>query len=80
MLDEPTVHLDKAAAGRVAATIAELRGSTTVLLITHDRDLAARADREVRLEGGRTAGAAGHPAAASRQLPGGIPAVAEGPR
>jgi thiol reductant ABC exporter CydD subunit len=80
VLDEPTVHLDKAAAGRVAATIAELRGSTTVLLITHDRDLAARADREVRLEGGRTVGAAGHPAAASRQLPGGIPAVAEGPR
>jgi ATP-binding cassette, subfamily C, bacterial CydD len=80
VLDEPTVHLDKAAAGRVAATIAELRGSTTVLLITHDRDLAARADREVRLEGGRTVGAAGHPAAASRQLPGNIPAVAEGPR
>jgi ATP-binding cassette, subfamily C, bacterial CydD len=78
VLDEPTVHLDKAAAGRVAATIAELRGSTTVLLITHDRELAARADREVWLEGGRTVDAAGHPAAASRQLPGGIPAVAEG--
>jgi ATP-binding cassette, subfamily C, bacterial CydD len=54
VLDEPTVHLDEAAAGRVAATIAALRGSTTVLLVTHDRDLAARADREVRLEGGRT--------------------------
>jgi ATP-binding cassette, subfamily C, bacterial CydD len=80
VLDEPTVHLDKAAAGRVAATIAELRGSTTVLLVTHDRDLAARADREVQLEGGRMVDAAGHPAAASRQLPGGIPAVAEGRR
>jgi ATP-binding cassette, subfamily C, bacterial CydD len=54
VLDEPTVHLDEGAAGRVAATIAALRGSTTVLLVTHDRDLAARADREVRLEGGRT--------------------------
>jgi ABC-type multidrug transport system fused ATPase/permease subunit len=54
VLDEPTVHLDEAAAGRVAATIAALRGSTTVLLVTHDRDLAAQADREVRLESGRT--------------------------
>jgi ATP-binding cassette, subfamily C, bacterial CydD len=78
VLDEPTVHLDKAAAGRVAASIEALRGSTTVLLITHDPDLAARADREVRLDGGRTADPAGPPATPSRQLLGGIPVVAEG--
>jgi ATP-binding cassette, subfamily C, bacterial CydD len=54
VLDEPTVHLDKAAAGRVAASIQELRGSNTVLLITHDRELAARADRQVWLDSGRS--------------------------
>ena len=53
VLDEPTVHLDAAAAARVAATIAVLRGSRTILLITHDPGLAARADRVLRLEAGR---------------------------
>jgi ATP-binding cassette subfamily C protein CydCD len=56
VLDEPTVHLDEAAAGQVAASIEALRGSATVLLLTHDRDLAARADRRVLLDRGRTAG------------------------
>src|SRR5215218_5879005 len=46
VLDEPTVHLDPAAAARVAATVEGLRGTRTVLLITHDPDLAARADRK----------------------------------
>ncbi|HEY6710129.1 MAG TPA: thiol reductant ABC exporter subunit CydD [Actinomycetota bacterium] len=53
VLDEPTVHLDAAAAVRVAATIAALRGTRTVLLLTHDPDLAAAADRVLRLEAGR---------------------------
>jgi thiol reductant ABC exporter CydD subunit len=53
VLDEPTVHLDPAAAGHVAASLDALRGSRTVLLITHDPDLAARADRVLRLEAGR---------------------------
>ena len=53
VLDEPTVHLDAAAAARVAATVEALRGSRTILLITHDTDLAARADRVLRLEAGR---------------------------
>jgi ATP-binding cassette, subfamily C, bacterial CydD len=63
VLDEPTVHLDEATAGQVAAGIEALRGSATVLLLTHDLDLAARADRQVRLDRGRT-------------VPG-VPAVAE---
>jgi thiol reductant ABC exporter CydD subunit len=62
VLDEPTVHLDKAAAGHVAASIEELRGSKTVLLITHDRDLAARADRQVWLDCGRSVDLAAAPA------------------
>jgi ATP-binding cassette, subfamily C, bacterial CydD len=55
VLDEPTVHLDAVAARRVADTIDELRGSRTIALITHDRVLAARADREVWLDAGRAA-------------------------
>jgi len=61
VLDEPTVHLDAAAARRVAATIDELRAARSVVLITHDRELAARADREVRLEAGRRVHPAGGP-------------------
>jgi thiol reductant ABC exporter CydD subunit len=53
VLDEPTVHLDAVAARRVADTVEELRASRTIVLVTHDRDLAARADREVRLDAGR---------------------------
>ena len=65
VLDEPTVHLDEAAASQVAAALDELRGSRTILLVTHDRDLAARADREVWLDAGRRV----DPVAA----PGGVP-------
>jgi thiol reductant ABC exporter CydD subunit len=55
VLDEPTVHLDPVAAARVAATVAALRGTRTVLLITHDPVLTDRADRVLRLEAGRFA-------------------------
>ena len=47
------MHLDRVAAARVAATVEKLRGTRTVLLITHDHDLAARADRMLWLEAGR---------------------------
>ena len=53
VLDEPTAHLDAAAATRVADTVEALRGTRTIVLITHDLDLAARADRVLRLEAGR---------------------------
>ena len=76
VLDEPTVHLDEAAAGQVAASIEALRGSATVLLLTHDRDLAARADRRVLLDRGRTAGPAGRTDGPGTKVPG-VPAVAE---
>jgi len=58
VLDEPTVHLDAAAAARVADTVAALRGTRTVVLLTHDPDLAAVADRVLRLEAGRFVAAA----------------------
>jgi ATP-binding cassette, subfamily C, bacterial CydD len=53
VLDEPTVHLDTAAAHRLADTVDQLRASRTIVLITHDRELAALAGRAVRLDGGR---------------------------
>ncbi|SET24841.1 thiol reductant ABC exporter subunit CydC [Geodermatophilus poikilotrophus] len=49
LLDEPTTHLDDAAAARVAAALAGLRGTVSVLLVTHDPALAALADRTVDL-------------------------------
>ncbi|MGR6965182.1 thiol reductant ABC exporter subunit CydC [Geodermatophilus sp. URMC 61] len=49
LLDEPTAHLDDASAARVAAELAGLRGTVTVLLVTHDPALAALADRTVDL-------------------------------
>ncbi|MGR7026474.1 thiol reductant ABC exporter subunit CydC [Geodermatophilus sp. URMC 62] len=51
LLDEPTAHLDAASAARVAAVLADLRGSVTVLLVTHDPAPAALADRTVDLPG-----------------------------
>jgi ATP-binding cassette subfamily C protein CydCD len=53
VLDEPTVHLDPDAAARVAATVEGLRGARTILLITHDPDLAAGADRVIQMVAGR---------------------------
>ena len=53
VLDEPTVHLDPAAAAHVATSVELLAGSRTILLITHDPELAARADRVLRLHDGR---------------------------
>jgi ATP-binding cassette subfamily C protein CydCD len=49
LLDEPTAHLDDAATARVSAVLADLHGTVTVLLVTHDPALAALADRELVL-------------------------------
>jgi ABC-type multidrug transport system fused ATPase/permease subunit len=55
VLDEPTADLDPASAGIVAEAIERLRAGRTVLLIAHRPELAARADRVVRLGEGGTA-------------------------
>jgi len=55
ILDEPTAHLDPESAERVAAAIDGYRGRCTLLLITHQPELAAHCDRIVRIEDGRTA-------------------------
>jgi thiol reductant ABC exporter CydD subunit len=53
VLDEPTANLDPVSAEIVSDAIERLRPGRTVLLICHRPELAARADRIVRLEGGR---------------------------
>ena len=57
--DEPTGNLDRATAGRVVDLLFEMnreRG-TTLLLVTHDRELAARCGRTIELKAGRMVGA-----------------------
>jgi thiol reductant ABC exporter CydD subunit len=77
VLDEPTVHLDAAAATRVGETVEALRGSRTILLLTHDPDLAARADRVLGLQTGRVVPAVTLAGAGDRRA---LPALAEGGR
>ncbi len=49
-LDEPTASLDAASAQGVVAAIRRASAGRTVLLVTHDRGLAAVADRVIRLD------------------------------
>ncbi len=53
--DEPTGNLDHASAARVVDLLFTLNREqgTTLLLVTHDRELAARCGRTLRLKGGR---------------------------
>jgi ABC-type multidrug transport system fused ATPase/permease subunit len=52
ILDEPAADLDPEAVAHVAATIARLGGERTLLVIAHRPELAAGADRVLRLERG----------------------------
>ncbi|MGI9626365.1 MAG: ABC transporter ATP-binding protein [Longimicrobiales bacterium] len=53
--DEPTGNLDAETGATVVALMEELNAeaSTTLIMVTHDQELAARADRVIRLAGGR---------------------------
>ena len=53
--DEPTGNLDTATGARVGELLFELNASahTTLVLVTHDRELATRCARVVRMEAGR---------------------------
>lgn len=54
LADEPTGNLDSAATAEVFALFDDLhRAGRTIVLITHEADLALRADRIVRLRDGR---------------------------
>ncbi len=55
LADEPTGSLDHATGERVMQLMFELNRDTgtTLVLVTHDRSIAARCDRQIRIEAGR---------------------------
>jgi putative ABC transport system ATP-binding protein len=56
LADEPTGNLDTASGAEVMGLLRDLRGAgTTVVVITHDREIAAGLDRTVELRDGRIA-------------------------
>ena len=56
LADEPTGNLDSASGRDVLAVLHELHASgRTIVLITHDADVAAAADRQVHIRDGRLA-------------------------
>lgn len=53
--DEPTGNLDTTTGGRVGELLFELNANshTTLILVTHDRELASRCGRTIEMEAGR---------------------------
>jgi len=69
LLDEPTASLDRASAAGVIDAIQRTSSDRTVLLVTHDHDLASIADRVVVLDrpGAPVPGPVGEPTLAGRR-------------
>jgi len=60
LADEPTGNLDAKSAGEILDIFARLHAAgRTIVLVTHDEQVAARADRTMRLVDGRIASAPG---------------------
>ncbi|MEU6430913.1 ABC transporter ATP-binding protein [Microbispora sp. NPDC046973] len=67
LADEPTGNLDSASGEGVVAVLRELHAAgTTVVVITHDRELAAGLDRQVLMLDGQVVGDSAIPPAARR--------------
>jgi putative ABC transport system ATP-binding protein len=66
LADEPTGNLDQAAGQQVLGLLEELnREGTTIVVITHDRDIAAGLPRRVQLRDGRVVADTSQAAAAT---------------
>ena len=56
LADEPTGNLDSTMAGQIMELLEEINaGGTTIVMVTHDPDLASRAQRRVQIHDGRIA-------------------------
>jgi putative ABC transport system ATP-binding protein len=54
LADEPTGNLDSTMAGQVMELLEQIHaGGTTIIMVTHDPDLAERAERNIHLVDGR---------------------------
>jgi putative ABC transport system ATP-binding protein len=57
LADEPTGNLDTAAGDGVMTLLRELNAEgTTIVVITHDRELAAGMPRQIRMRDGQVVG------------------------
>ena len=58
LADEPTGNLDSATGKQVIAMLKELHSKEhkTIIMVTHDKDIARHADRIVKLQDGKIAG------------------------
>ncbi len=72
LADEPTGALDSAASAEVMGLLAALsrRSETTVLLVSHELDAAARVDRVVEMRDGEITGERAGGAATRATAPG----------
>ena len=73
LLDEPTAHLDPAAARQIAEVLDTVMAGRTVVLVTHQPAWAAGGGRVIRLERGRLVPAAGPATAPAAVTPAGGP-------
>ena len=61
LADEPTGSLDHATGEKVIQLMFEMNreAGTTLVLVTHDREIAARCERQIRIDAGRIVSGAG---------------------
>ena len=70
LADEPTGNLDSASGAAILTMLEELNGEgATIVVITHDRDLAARLPRKVDMLDGHIVADAGTPAPVPKREP-----------